>query len=59
MPTSVQGFPVSYAVDGRQYIAVPVGTGGASWSTSLPRELAPDIRRPANGNSIHVFALPD
>jgi alcohol dehydrogenase (cytochrome c) len=59
MPTSVQGFPVSYAVDGRQYVAVPVGTGGASWSTSLPRELAPDIRRPANGNSIHVFALPD
>jgi alcohol dehydrogenase (cytochrome c) len=59
LPTSAQGFPVSYMAGGRQYIAMPVGTGGASWSTSLPRELAPDIKRPANGNSIHVFALPD
>ena len=59
LPTSPQGFPLSYEVDGRQYVAVPVGVGGASWSTSLPRELSPDVRRPSNGNSIHVFALPE
>ncbi len=59
LPTSAQGFPISYEVNGRQFVAMPVGTGGASWSTMLPRDLAPDMRRPANGNSIHVFALPD
>jgi len=25
----------------------------------LPRDLIPDMRRPNNGNSIHVFALPN
>jgi alcohol dehydrogenase (cytochrome c) len=59
LPTSAQGFPISYMVDGRQYVAMPVGSGGSSWSTMLPRDLIPDIRRPNNGNSIHVFALPN
>jgi len=57
--TSVQGFPISYMVNGVQYIAVPAATGGASWSAMLPRELAPELRRPRGGNSIHIFALPD
>lgn len=59
LATSNQGFPISYSVDGKQYIAMPVGTGGASWSGSLPRELAPELSRPRNGSSINVFALPD
>jgi alcohol dehydrogenase (cytochrome c) len=59
LTTSLQGFPISYMIDGKQYIAMPVGTGGASWSSQLPRELAPELRRPRNGNSIHVFALPE
>jgi alcohol dehydrogenase (cytochrome c) len=25
LPGSAQGFPITYAVDGRQYLAVPVG----------------------------------
>ena len=58
LPTSSQGFPVSYMIDGRQYIAIPAGVGGASWSGMLPRELTPELSRPRNGNSIHVFALP-
>ncbi|MCH7531884.1 MAG: PQQ-binding-like beta-propeller repeat protein [Gemmatimonadetes bacterium] len=58
LPTSAQGFPISYLANGKQYVAMPVGTGGASWSTMLPNDLAPTIRRPRNGNSIHVFALP-
>ena len=53
LPTSVQGFPVSYAVEGRQYLAVPVGTRDASWS-----ELTPEKRHPATGNGVFVFALP-
>ena len=59
LPTSVQGFPVSYAVDGKQYLAVPVGTGGASWNNLVPRDLTPEKRHPPTGNSIFVFALPE
>ena len=57
--TSAQGFPISYMVDDRQYVALPVGVGGASWSGMLPRELTPELSRPRNGNSIYVFALPE
>jgi alcohol dehydrogenase (cytochrome c) len=56
--TSAQGFPVSYMVDGVQYIALPAGNGSAGWSSYLPRELAPELARPRSGNSIYVFALP-
>lgn len=59
LTTSAQGFPISYAVDGRQYLALPVGVGGASWSSSLPRELAPELARPRNGNALFVYALPE
>lgn len=58
-PTSAQGFPIAYSVRGRQYIAVPSGFGGGSWTSLLPVELTPEIRRPAAGNSILVFALPE
>jgi alcohol dehydrogenase (cytochrome c) len=58
LPTSAQGFPVSYLAKGKQYVAVPAGIGGGSWSTLLAPELAPEIRRPNSGNSILVFALP-
>ncbi|MBT3530721.1 MAG: PQQ-binding-like beta-propeller repeat protein [Gammaproteobacteria bacterium] len=57
--TSAQGFPISYEVDGRQYIALPSGTSGASWAASLPRQLASELKRPRNGNAMHVFALPE
>ena len=57
--TSAQGFPISYSVDGKQYIALPAGTSGASWASMLPRDLSPEIKRPRNGNSIHIFALSD
>jgi len=49
--SSVSGFPISYAVDGRQYVAVSTGT---------PRfiDLTPELR-PSRGNNLFVFALPD
>lgn len=56
--TSAQGFPISYMVDGVQYIALPSGNGGASWAGILPRELAPELTRPRSGNAMYVFALP-
>ena len=50
----VSGFPVTYAVDGRQYVVAGTGTGGnaSRWSAMTP-EL-----RPSSGNNIFVFALP-
>ncbi len=59
LSTSVQGFPITYAVDGRQFIAVPVGTGGGSWGTMLPADLTPEKQRPAGSNALYVFALPE
>ena len=44
--TSVQGYPVAFSVNGREYSAVP-------------RTLAPELTYPQNGNAIYVFALPD
>jgi alcohol dehydrogenase (cytochrome c) len=59
MPTSIQGFPMSYAVNGKQYLAIPVGTGGGSWTSQVPVQLTPERQRPMNANAIYVFALPN
>jgi alcohol dehydrogenase (cytochrome c) len=59
LPTSAQGFPITYLAGGRQYVAMPAGIGGGSWSTLLGPELAPEIRRPNSGNALLVFALPE
>lgn len=56
--TSVQGFPVTFSVDGKQYVAVPTGLGGGS-PRNVPFTIAPDIHHPDNGNAIYVFELPD
>jgi PQQ-dependent dehydrogenase (methanol/ethanol family) len=53
----VNGFPVSYSVNGRQYIAVVVGSG-----STTPRALnsvTPEIANPEAGSVLWVFALPD
>lgn len=51
----VTGFPISYAVDGVQYVAVSTGTAGnANTQLSMTREL-----RPSFGNNLFIFALPD
>jgi alcohol dehydrogenase (cytochrome c) len=56
--TSVQGFPVSYEVDGVQYVAVSTGVGGGS-PRNVPRAVSPEIRHPNNGNALYVFRLPE
>jgi len=55
--TSVQGFPVTYSVDGKQYIAVMAGLGGGS-PRQAPTALVPEIHFPQNGQELYVFALP-
>ena len=55
--TSVQGFPVSFSVDGEQYVAVTTALGGGS-PRLVPRTVTPEIRHPRNGNALYVFKLP-
>ena len=56
--TSVQGFPISFAANGKQYIAVTTGLGGGS-PRNVPRLLLPEVRHPNSGNSLYVFELPE
>lgn len=56
--TSVQGHPLSFAIDGKQYIAVTTALGGSSPRT-VPAVVAPEIRHPDSGNALYVFSLPD
>ena len=58
LSSSIQGFPITYAVEGRQYLAVPVGTGSGTWATTVPALLTPEKHRPSGGNALYVFALP-
>jgi alcohol dehydrogenase (cytochrome c) len=55
--TSVQGYPITYSVDGKQYIAVMTGLGGGS-PRAVPAAIAPDIKIPQEGQEVYVFALP-
>ena len=53
--SQVTGFPATYAVDGKQYVAVSTGSALA---TSSLLALTPELR-PGSGNNLFVFALPD
>jgi alcohol dehydrogenase (cytochrome c) len=50
----VNGYPVTFAVNGKQYVAV--STGGSGLALGLVR-LSPELR-PAVANQLFVFALP-
>ena len=56
LTTSVQGFPMSFAVGGTQYIAVTTGLGGGS-PRRIPSLLAREVRNPETGNALYVFKL--
>jgi alcohol dehydrogenase (cytochrome c) len=51
---AVTGYPITYAVGGRQYVAV--STGG-SLATGGLNTLTPELR-PGSSNTLFVFALP-
>ena len=48
----VVGYPISYAVDGKQYVAVNTGAGAG-----VSMRLTPELR-PSSGSNLFVFALP-
>ena len=49
----VTGYPISYAVNGRQYVAVSTGSGAG-----INLRLTPELR-PSSGSNLFVFALPE
>jgi alcohol dehydrogenase (cytochrome c) len=50
----VSGYPITYAVGGRQYVAVSTGPSLVAGGVNV---LTPELR-PASGNNLFVFALP-
>lgn len=48
--SSVSGYPISYSVNGKQYIAVNTGGGQVN--------LTPELQ-PSRGTNLYVFSLPD
>ena len=61
LTTMANGYPITYAVDGRQYVAFGAGgpLGGSSWTSVIPADLIPEKRNPRFGNGVFVFALPE
>ncbi len=53
---ALHGYPITYAVNGKQYVAVPTGMGVFKLMTA---RLSPDIYQPQGGNALYVFELPD
>jgi alcohol dehydrogenase (cytochrome c) len=51
----VSGYPISYAVDGKQYVAVAVG-GGTPGQRHF-NELYPELKAPPSSNLLMVYAL--
>ena len=55
LASAVHGFPISYAVNGHQYLAVAAGQMGAY---QVVTGQIGGIYHPANGNALYVFELP-
>jgi alcohol dehydrogenase (cytochrome c) len=51
----VTGYPISYAANGQQFVAVSTGTSLVSSSVN---RLTPELK-PGTSNAIFVFALPE
>jgi alcohol dehydrogenase (cytochrome c) len=58
LPAAVQGFPLTFTAGGKQYLAVTTSNGGGS-PRNVPAVVAAELRYPATGNALYVFALPD
>ena len=52
----VSGRPMTFSLDGRQYLAI--GSGGVTQGTSF-LQLTPELNTPSGSNTLFVFALPE
>jgi alcohol dehydrogenase (cytochrome c) len=57
--TTVMGYPVTFTAGGRQYVAVTTGATGGGSPRVVPRTIIPEVKMPATGNALYVFALPE
>ena len=55
----ITGGAVSYAVDGRQYVAVAAGGGSSGSYETFGLTPGLDLEAPRGSNTIFVFALPE
>lgn len=57
-PTPPDGFPITYSVRGRQYLAVPTGPG---WFVGYwhIKDVLPNFHKVEGGPTVMVFALPE
>jgi alcohol dehydrogenase (cytochrome c) len=55
---TVQGYPVTFSLDGKQYLAVTTGLGGGS-PQQKPSTLLDEVHRSGTGNVLYVFGLPE
>ncbi len=54
--TAVMGFPLTYEIDGVQYLAVGSTRGGGSPS-NVPDVLTPELSAPDGANAVYVFRV--
>jgi alcohol dehydrogenase (cytochrome c) len=56
LASTVEGFPVTFEIDGVQYFGIPTGRGGGSpWR--IGNFLTPDLVSPGGHNALYVFRL--
>lgn len=56
--TAVQGHPLTFSIDGVQYVAVTTANGGTS-PRMVPAAVSTELAPPRTGNAVYVFRLPD
>jgi alcohol dehydrogenase (cytochrome c) len=56
---TVQGYPVSFSIGGKQYIAVTTGLGGGSPEQKPSLLLENYVKRASTGQTLYVFGLPE
>ena len=56
LPAPAHGYPITYAAEGRQYVAIPAGIGVFRALTAV---IFPDIYQPPDGQGLFVFSLPE
>ena len=57
MLTKMSGSPVTYTVNGRQYVAFVTGVDAHNWISTVARELNPEVHWPQAGSGVWVFAV--
>jgi alcohol dehydrogenase (cytochrome c) len=55
VPSQAVGGPITYSVNGRQYVAIAAGGGGVA---AVQLGLTPEADAASGNNGIYVFALP-